>query len=208
MKNVKFVNDQVICYAGFLSNTAVQGNVETSKLLMEIEYLKQMNDELRERNNVLKANSSLLDEQDRTEVQYNKKKQKTFHANKNIICNGTQNSAKPQIFQAATKRKWIYIGRIASKQVSENDILQYMNGLNSFENIAFDAFFRPDGIAMREFTFSNNLFSEEQPRKSKVEKPTNTSIQSDKDFCLILQHAQSIRNAFGKLELLVLEKKA
>ncbi|KAK9879635.1 hypothetical protein WA026_006700 [Henosepilachna vigintioctopunctata] len=47
----------------------------------------------------------------------------------------------------------------------------------------------------------------QQPRKStKVKKATNTSIQSDEDFCSILQNAQSIRNAFGKLELLVLEK--
>ncbi|KAK9886824.1 hypothetical protein WA026_018476 [Henosepilachna vigintioctopunctata] len=41
MKNVKFVNDEMICCAGVLSNPAVQGNVGTSKLLMEIEKANQ-----------------------------------------------------------------------------------------------------------------------------------------------------------------------
>ncbi|KAK9876561.1 hypothetical protein WA026_013937 [Henosepilachna vigintioctopunctata] len=60
MKNVKFVNDQMICCAGVLSNPAVQGNEETSKLPMEIEYLKQINDRLRERNNDSKLIDALL----------------------------------------------------------------------------------------------------------------------------------------------------
>ncbi|KAK9892196.1 hypothetical protein WA026_019001 [Henosepilachna vigintioctopunctata] len=45
-------------------------------------------------NTSLKANSSLLNEQDWTEVQYNKKKQKASHANKNIICNRTVRKLK------------------------------------------------------------------------------------------------------------------
>ncbi|KAK9876033.1 hypothetical protein WA026_011148 [Henosepilachna vigintioctopunctata] len=60
MKNIKFVNGQVICCAGVLSNPAVQGNVETSKLLMKIEYLKQINEKLKKRNNDLKLNNASL----------------------------------------------------------------------------------------------------------------------------------------------------
>lgn len=114
------------------------------------------------------------------EVKYKKKINESKRNNKLIISNGTKTESDSKI-QGATRRRWLYVGRIAGNNTTEKDILDYMVGLNDHDtivvkklptkgsnsafsigfpgetsfNTAFSGDFWPQRIVVREFNFGN-----------------------------------------------------
>lgn len=135
------------------------------------------------KDNLSKSRSSEIvgeNEEKWTTVLHNKKKPGNIsNKNPDIICKGKQSTSG--IIKGATRRKWIYVGKIAGKEVSEEDIINYMGKIDEHENIlvkkldtkgqnsAFsiglpseaslkkicDESFWPDGVILRNFTFRN-----------------------------------------------------
>lgn len=101
-----------------------------------------------------------------------------------IICYGTKTTNQNYPIQGAVRRRWIYVGKIAGKQVTEVDIKDFLKDvdgndqimvkkLNTLgQNSAFriglpseksynevsNATFWPEGVMLRDFTFDNRFF--------------------------------------------------
>lgn len=113
-----------------------------------------------------------------------RKKRTNRERNMKKVCFGTKATGQDVTIQGAIRRQWIYVGRIAGKQVSEHEIKNYLKevpgneliivkklntlgqnsafsiGLPSEESrkLVYDSSFWPEGIILRDFTFDKQFF--------------------------------------------------
>lgn len=106
-----------------------------------------------------------------------------------IVCNGTKTKEEMKIV-GASKKKWLYVGRIVGKDIAEKDIEDYLGdqeiqqvsvkklrtlGSNSAFSIGlsdevtfskvFNASFWPEGVLLRPCNFSPNFFRNQREMK-------------------------------------------
>lgn len=101
------------------------------------------------------------------------------------VCFGTkENSADNSTIKGAIRRRWMYVGKIAGKEISEKDILTFLKDIEGKENIiikklntlgqnssfsiglpnenayksVFCESFWPQGVVLRDFSFDRNFF--------------------------------------------------
>ncbi|KAK9888912.1 hypothetical protein WA026_001133 [Henosepilachna vigintioctopunctata] len=103
----------------------------------------------------------------------------------NIVCKGVNNNTdlKKNKIKGAIKKRWMYLGRVSGNEVSESDILAYMDNIPNFETIDIKKLptkgsnsaysigcpseeiyndiskpdFWPSGVVLREFNFRNSF---------------------------------------------------
>lgn len=136
-------------------------------------------------------NSADVDSEKWKRVTYQKRKIRPSNPTKSkneIVCSGSKTNDQPNTISGATKRKWLYVGRIAGKDVKEEDVEQFLRntdglgdiivkkldtkgsnsafsvGLPTEEayNIVYNENFWPSGVVLREFSFKNFFFKKKE----------------------------------------------
>lgn len=104
---------------------------------------------------------------------------------------GTKTNDQNTTIQGAIRRRWIYVGKIAGRDVSEKDIASYLESLNESEqfivkkqktigqnssfcigvtqdayNKIFDESFWPQGIVVRDFNFDKQFFRKRDNKRN------------------------------------------
>ncbi|XP_044754439.1 uncharacterized protein LOC123313565 [Coccinella septempunctata] len=120
-----------------------------------------------------------------------KKRRKPAVINKKKVCFGTKTDSSESLIQGAIRRKWIYVGRIAGKEVTEQDMLSFLDciegsdliivkklntigqnsafsiGLpdeNAYKTVFCESFW-PRGVILREFSFDKNFFQKNREQQ-------------------------------------------
>lgn len=192
-------NKEVISYADKVSGEGKRAEFKKDAEVTESRKMTHSNLRLNKQQQTVNVNVNKEMEQDENfsevngeewkQITYQKKKIRPSNPMKlknELVCNGSKTNNQENTISGATKRKWLYVGRIAGKDVKEEDVEKFLKNTDGLGDIivkkldtkgsnsafsvgltkdedyktVYNKDFWPAGVILREFSFKNFFFKQ------------------------------------------------